>query len=96
MGRGRWVERYGMTRERLRSHLWRKQSWVCNICSKEIPADKVHGHTVDIDHKRPLSHNGPDVVSNLALTHKRCNSLKGDQCEGCEFCDGSTEEEREA
>jgi len=32
---------------------------------------------INIDHIVPLSEGGPNTIDNLALTHRRCNDLRG-------------------
>lgn len=44
----------------------------CGLCGDEVPEQDVH-----IDHIRPVSGGGTNELSNLQVTHSRCNIAKG-------------------
>ena len=55
-----------------RAELWAK-SRICGICNKELPGiDRC-----TIDHIVPVSRGGTNDLSNLQLTHNKCNNVKG-------------------
>lgn len=47
----------------------------CALCGNPITEAEA-----TIDHIRPLSRGGEDIAQNMQLTHRDCNSLKGNQC----------------
>lgn len=81
-----------MPRDDLWEILYRRQGGRCTICNEKFcnarrPNKKwLRSKFLNLDHRRPQSHGGTDDLANLDLTHKPCNSRKGDSCEGCEFC----------
>ncbi len=54
--------------------LWDLQGGRCGICG-----DPLHPAQFQVDHIVPVSLGGSHEVSNLQLTHARCNVLKGRQ-----------------
>lgn len=67
--------------------MWRAQNFRCGICRGPIlPSEVLQPDVINIDHIRPRSHGGSDDPGNLQLSHEPCNSAKGSQCAGCEFC----------
>ena len=52
--------------------LWEK-SQKCGICGKRINSKKE----ATFDHIRPTAWGGSDHISNLQLTHTKCNCEKG-------------------
>ena len=58
-------------RSRVIKKLRERQGNRCGICQQPLGA-RVH-----IDHIRPLSKNGPHVLSNWQATHPKCNLDKG-------------------
>ena len=54
---------------------------VCYLCDEIIDCDIPHGlpGSPEIDHKIPEKLGGPSIISNLFLTHKRCNNQKLDR-----------------
>lgn len=49
----------------------------CGICNGEVAANDVH-----IDHIRPIAHGGATTLTNLQVTHSKCNLDKGAYWEG--------------
>ncbi|UTN93058.1 HNH endonuclease [Streptomyces phage Marky] len=82
----RFVERYGMTRSDLRHLLYQRQEGLCAICARPLGRKYLTSKWVNLDHRRPRSHGGPDTVANLDLTHRPCNTRKADSCDGCTWC----------
>lgn len=56
----------------IKEELW-KISKKCGICGKDLPGLDIS----TLDHIIPLSKGGADNMSNLALTHWKCNNKKG-------------------
>lgn len=82
----KYVDAYGLNRAQVRTLLYDRQDGLCGICDEDLPKGYLHSQHVNIDHRRPRSHGGPDVLDNLQLTHKPCNERKGSDCYGCEGC----------
>lgn len=82
MGSGRWkyIDSYGMDRGQLRTLLHTKQRGLCAECQEPLPKRFLTSRHVNVDHVWPQSHGGPSEIWNVALTHARCNALKGDVC----------------
>jgi hypothetical protein len=57
---------------KLRRAVIERDGFVCGICHK-----RVRRNDVDIDHIVPRVHGGSDKLSNLRVTHSRCNRRKG-------------------
>ncbi len=51
--------------------LWQAQRGRCSLC-----LGVIHGR-YHIDHRIPIARGGQHVLSNLAITHVRCNLVKG-------------------
>ena len=51
---------------------------VCYLCDEPIDCEIEAGQmgAKEVDHKIPEKLGGPSVLSNLFLTHKRCNNKK--------------------
>lgn len=54
--------------------LWREQRGKQVSKSEKIRRKNIN---LNIDHIIPVSEGGSDAVDNLALTHRRCNDIKG-------------------
>lgn len=52
--------------------LWRRTEGVCCLC------DRVMLYPESLEHMIPLVYGGSGLLSNLTITHKGCNSRKGD------------------
>lgn len=50
----------------------KRDGLVCGICGGDVAPDDIH-----IDHVHPLSRGGGSGVTNLRVTHSRCNLAKG-------------------
>jgi len=48
----------------------------CKLCNKELTCHRE----INIDHIIPYSKGGANLLSNLQLTHKKCNFKKGNTC----------------
>lgn len=66
---------HGKEREKLIEQLWQTQNGRCFISEKAIDL-AVHKNDLDIDHIIPTRDNGPDNVSNWALTFEHYNRSK--------------------
>lgn len=88
----RFVERYGMTRAELRHLLYQRQEGLCAICARPLGRKYLTSKWINLDHRRPRAHGGPDTVENLDLTHRPCNTRKADTCYGCTRCREADEE----
>jgi 5-methylcytosine-specific restriction endonuclease McrA len=49
-----------------------RDGWVCHLCGK-----KVRREDASIDHLIPVADGGPNILSNVALAHMRCNARRG-------------------
>ena len=67
----RWQERKKLTPAMKRDVRFRDSS-ICQLCLEPIGDAPSH-----IDHKKPLNNWGKTILSNLQLTHSRCNLRKG-------------------
>jgi 5-methylcytosine-specific restriction endonuclease McrA len=56
----------------LRAAVIARDGYVCQLCGGRVAPIDVH-----IDHIYPWSRGGPTVLSNLQVTHSRCNIRKG-------------------
>ena len=63
--------RNGLSAE-TRAAVIRRDGYVCQICRDLVKTWDVH-----IDHIIPYSLGGPDSLSNLRVTHSRCNMRRG-------------------
>lgn len=86
LGAEKYVAAYGLSRAQVRTLLYNRQDGVCLLCGDDLPQGYLHSQHVNIDHTRPRSHGGPDVLDNLTLAHRPCNGLKADTCAGCDYC----------
>lgn len=63
----------------LRAEICERDEWRCKIC--EMPVDRALGHphpmSASIDHVVPVCRGGDNSLSNLRLTHLRCNLSRG-------------------
>ena len=57
---------------RLRGEVIARDGYNCGICGLDVPPDDVH-----LDHIKPFSRGGPTNLTNLRVTHSRCNIAKG-------------------
>lgn len=48
-----------------------RDKWICQICKQTIQGE------LNYDHWIPLSAGGPHTLSNVRMTHKKCNEDKG-------------------
>ena len=65
-------ERRAGVPKRLRAIVIERDGLVCGICHLDVPADDVH-----VDHITPVARGGSDALTNLRVTHSRCNLSKG-------------------
>lgn len=49
----------------------------CGICGAPITIRELYSSIINIDHIIPRYHGGTNKLSNLQLTHKKCNREKG-------------------
>jgi 5-methylcytosine-specific restriction endonuclease McrA len=59
-----------------------KTESLCHLCGKEVDLDltgRDQPMRKSVDHIVPLSKGGDDTLANVALTHFRCNSAKGNR-----------------
>lgn len=65
-------------RKEARRLLWSRQRGRCALCGDEMTmATNGIDRDYDVDHILPKSLGGTFAMSNLQLTHKRCNRAKG-------------------
>ena len=50
------------------------QAFICNYCCARLSENDVV-----IDHITPLARGGSDIIGNLQVTCRRCNSVKSDK-----------------
>jgi 5-methylcytosine-specific restriction endonuclease McrA len=55
------------------------RSWIgkCLICNGRLSFDVVTGYGANVEHIVPRTEGGGNDLSNLGLTHPRCNGEKG-------------------
>lgn len=55
-----------------------RDGWRCHLCGKKVPDRPSAVNPLDptIDHLIPLSAGGEHVPENVALAHRRCNSIR--------------------
>ena len=73
----------GVEAERFtRIEIWERDRGICHICGKYCDPNEWH-----LDHLIPLSRGGSHTRENVAVSHPRCNRIKGNRLglEG-EFC----------
>ena len=63
-------------RTALEDRLHDQQSGECFICNQAIDRT-LHQNQIHVDHIDPLTEGGADDEHNFALTHSRCNLIKG-------------------
>lgn len=71
--------RSGTERRRVnRAYLGDRDGWRCGLCRKRIDRNLEHPHPLapSVDHIVPISLGGGNELSNLQLTHLRCNLTK--------------------
>lgn len=56
----------------LRAAVIERDGFVCQLCDGEVEPGDIH-----LDHIKPYSKGGPTTLSNLQVTHSRCNLEKG-------------------
>ena len=61
-------------KRQMRHDLWKK-SQLCGICNRQLPGE----HKSTLDHIVPLSKGGENELSNMQLTHSKCNNKKGNE-----------------
>lgn len=81
---GKWM--YIKHRIRIKLQLWSKIKCLnyntldyeanCAICKQPMTYKECN-----IDHIIPVSKGGKHIITNLQLTHIKCNSIKGNYCE---------------
>lgn len=59
-----------MITKRIRKILHTYKPQICPLCGRPLKGK------LNIDHKTPKSKGGSDCLSNLQLTHKKCNNAK--------------------
>ena len=63
-----------LTKEEI-DNLKKKQHDICPLCNKKIfDIDETH-----IDHIKPISKGGEDIIANMQITHSSCNLSKGNR-----------------
>ncbi len=75
-------------RRKLRERFYLSQKGKCKLCGGRMPPldiapEALHNpdQYASLDHIIPLSKGGSSKVTNLQLTHMRCNGEKGDTIE---------------
>lgn len=51
-----------------------RDGYRCQIC--HVDRDR---HALTVDHIKPRSHGGTDLISNLRTAHKSCNTARGNR-----------------
>jgi 5-methylcytosine-specific restriction endonuclease McrA len=87
--RGGWTLR----RSRLIRRLYNAQGRLCYLCGGPMfwpmSFNQTHAHVATLDHIVAASKGGGNLPPNLALAHKKCNSVKSDsQPKACELLFG--------
>jgi HNH endonuclease len=59
---------------RLRAQVIQRDGYICQICNGSVDKSDI-----DIDHIVPVSKGGPSTLSNLRVTHSRCNRVRGNR-----------------
>lgn len=54
-------------------------SFVCHWCGEALSDEKGRGTRWEVDHLRPMSKGGPNELSNLVKSDRKCNSSKKDK-----------------
>lgn len=54
-------------------YCWENNSHTCNICTKRV----IKMSDAEFDHARSYSKGGATNLSNVKITHRQCNRLKG-------------------
>ncbi|MCR9206047.1 MAG: HNH endonuclease, partial [Halobacteriovoraceae bacterium] len=65
----------GRIKKRGRRWKWFKKDNTCGLCGTKIE----HYYQSSLDHIVPVSRGGSNSITNLRLTHIRCNRIKGDR-----------------
>lgn len=73
----RWARGLGINNRskipaRIREAVLARDGLICQLCNEPVEPDDVH-----LDHIHPVSKGGQDTISNLQVTHSRCNIRKG-------------------
>jgi hypothetical protein len=66
---GQWVR---LNDPAFRRWIWERDSGRCGICRRPVGLDEMH-----IDHVRPILEGGDNHVTNLRISHARCNTQRG-------------------
>ncbi len=67
--------------ESVRRYILERDNFTCHICGDKIP-DRPHNRRpkdYEVDHLIPRSHGGTNDPSNLAASHKECNSKRSNK-----------------
>lgn len=83
-----WIA-FGMTKDQVYRLLYDRQDGVCGICQDDLPKRYLTSRAVNLDHRKSRAHGGLDDLANTDLTHKDCNSRKGEKCSpgvDCVYC----------
>lgn len=70
----KWKRSHSLPKRWNRNHILGRYDGLCGVCHKTF--EKMGD--VTIDHIRPLSKGGQDVVANMQPAHYDCNQLKKD------------------
>lgn len=55
-----------------RQWIYERDEGICGICGRPVAFSEMH-----VDHIRPVSEGGPDVIGNLRISHSACNLRRG-------------------
>jgi 5-methylcytosine-specific restriction endonuclease McrA len=72
-----WSRRGDLNPE-VRTKLAEAQNWRCAYCGGRMDGKKNEPDAPTFEHLVPTSQGGPDTISNVVITHRRCNVARGD------------------
>ncbi|OQY09492.1 MAG: hypothetical protein B6I28_02925 [Fusobacteriia bacterium 4572_132] len=58
--------------KKIKQEFLKDEERICYLCGKPITEEEI-----SVDHIIPKANFGRDIISNYAIAHKRCNSIKG-------------------
>ncbi|OQY06385.1 MAG: hypothetical protein B6I28_06360 [Fusobacteriia bacterium 4572_132] len=58
--------------KKMKQNFLKNEERICFLCGKPIAENEI-----SVDHIIPKANSGRDVICNYAITHKKCNSIKG-------------------